>query len=81
MTLLLGPAFAAFAEEHRIKRRPPTSAEADREASDMAMNDSLLRKGDIVATGRGFVVFRGIAPDGIVNDFAPTPNPLSSTRR
>jgi hypothetical protein len=40
-------------------------------ASDMAMNDSLLRKGDIVATDRGFFIFRGQGPDGITKDFAP----------
>jgi hypothetical protein len=37
----------------------------------MAMNDSLLRKGDIVATNRGFVVFRGLAGDGITYQFEP----------
>jgi hypothetical protein len=68
----------AMAGESRIERKPPTPVEADREASDMAMNDSLLRKGDIVSTDRGFLVFLGSAPDGIGNDFAPTPNPLST---
>jgi hypothetical protein len=45
------------------------------------MSDSLLRKGDIVATDRGFFVFRGTAEDGIANDFAPVPNPLSSVKK
>jgi hypothetical protein len=73
---------AAFAQEHgRIKRPPPNALEADRIASDMAMNDSLLRKGDIVATDRGFFVFRGQGPDGITNDFAPVSNPLPSSRK
>jgi hypothetical protein len=73
---------AASAQEHgRIKRKPPTAIEAERIASDMAMNDSLLRKGDIVVTDRGFFVFRGTAEDGIANDFAPVPNPLSSAKK
>jgi hypothetical protein len=76
-------ASAAPAEEHagRIKRKPPSAAEAERIASDMAMDDSLLRKGDIVATDRGFFVFKGLAADGITNDFGPVPNPLSSNRK
>ena len=73
---------SAPAQEHgRIKRKPPSAVEAERIASDMAMNDSLLRKGDIVATDRGFFIFRGVAPDGIANDFVPVPNPLSLNRK
>jgi hypothetical protein len=73
---------AASAQEHgRIKRKPPTAAEAERIASDTAMNDSLLRKGDIVATDRGFFVFRGLAPDGYSNDFVEVPNPIPSTKK
>jgi hypothetical protein len=73
---------AASAQEHgRIKRKPPTAIEAERIASDMAMSDSLLRKGDIVATDRGFFVFRGTAEDGIANEFVPVPNPLSSAKK
>ena len=34
------------------------------------MNDSLLQKGDIVVTDRGFFVFLGPAPDGVTNEFA-----------
>jgi hypothetical protein len=45
------------------------------------MNDSLLQRGDILATDRGFFVFRGLAPDGISNDFAPIPNPLPTKKR
>jgi hypothetical protein len=72
-------ATAASAQEHgRIKRKPPSEAEAERIASDMAMNDSLLRRGDIVATDRGFFIFRGLAADGIANDFVPVPNPISA---
>jgi hypothetical protein len=75
-------AVAAPAQEHgRIKRKPPTNLEADRVASEMVMNDSLLQRGDIVATDRGFFVFRGLAADGFSNDFAPIPNPLPATKR
>jgi hypothetical protein len=41
----------------------------------MAMNDTLLQKGDIVVTDRGFFVFRGPAPDGVTNEFARVPDP------
>jgi hypothetical protein len=72
----------ASAQEHgRIKRKPLSAVEAERIASDMAMNDSLLQKGDIVATDRGFFIFRGVASDGISNDFVPVPNPLSLSRK
>ena len=72
---------AASAQEHgRIKRKPPSAEEAERIASDIALNDSLLRRGDIVVTDRGFFVFRGVAADGISNDFAPIPNPHSSRK-
>jgi len=66
----------AFAQESgRIRRPPPSAAEAARIASDMAMNDTLLQKGDIVVTDRGFFVFRGPAPDGVTNEFARVPDP------
>jgi hypothetical protein len=67
---------AAYAQESgRIRRPPPSAAEAARIASDMAMNDTLLQKGDIVVTDRGFFVFRGTAPDGVTNEFARVPDP------
>ena len=47
-------------------------------ASEMAKNDSLLQKGDIVATDRGFLLYRGLAPDGVSGDFATVPSPLSA---
>ncbi len=82
IVLVVISATAVSAQEHgRIKRKPPSNIEAERIASDMAMNDSLLRKGDIVATDRGFFVFRGQGPDGITNDFAPVANPLPSTKK
>jgi hypothetical protein len=75
-------AVTASAQEHgRIKRKPPTDLEAERIASDMAMSDTLLQRGDIVATDRGFFVFRGLAPDGFTNDFAPIPNPLPAKKQ
>lgn len=47
----------------------------------MAMNDSLLRKGDIVATDRGFVVFRGLAGDGITYQFEPVQDPTPAAKK
>jgi hypothetical protein len=38
---------------------PPQPEQKDAEAADRAMNDPSLREGDIVATGKGFVVFVG----------------------
>lgn len=73
-----GLSVTASAQEHgRIIRKLPSTTEADRIASDMAMNDGLLRKGDIVVTDRGFFVFRGVLADGFSNDFGPVPNPLN----
>lgn len=73
---------SALGQDHgRIKKKPPTDLEAARIASDLAMNDSLLQKGDIIVTDRGFYVFRGVAQDGIANDFVAVPNPLSSIRK
>jgi hypothetical protein len=73
--LMLQPVFGASAEEHgRIKKKPPTAVEAEHIASEMVRNDGSLQKGDIVATDRGFFLFRGLAPDGINNEFEPVPN-------
>lgn len=68
-------------ESGRIKRRPPTPAEVERQAIDMAKSDSLLRKGDIVATDRGFIVFRGLSEDGVTNDFAPVQIPFPKGKK
>jgi hypothetical protein len=73
---LVLPCFEAAAVE-RIKKRP---AEAERIASDMVMTDSLLQKGDIVATDRGFLLYRGLASDGVSGDFVAIPNPLSANK-
>lgn len=71
---------AVAAETGRIKRKAPDAAEAERIASDVVMNDSLLQKGDIVVTDRGFLVFRGLASDGYTFEFSPVPNPLPVPR-
>ena len=69
----------AFCQDQlRITNPRPAEVEADRIASDMAMNDSLLQKGDIVVTYRGFFVFRGVGPDGYTFEFSPVPNPISA---
>jgi hypothetical protein len=77
VSLLVSASVAAAQEHGRIKRKPPGPEEAERILSDMALNDSLLKRGDIVVTDRGFFVFRGLAADGISNDFALVPNPLA----
>jgi hypothetical protein len=71
VSVLLFASAASAEESGRIKRKPPTAREAERIASDMAMSDSLLQKGDIVATDRGLFVYRGLAPDGMTPDFEP----------
>jgi hypothetical protein len=77
LVVVLQSVSAALALE-RIKKKPPTPAETERIASDEAMNDGTLQKGDIVRTDRGFFVYRGIGPDGYTNDFAPVANPLAT---
>jgi hypothetical protein len=74
--------FAAGAQEHgRVKWKHTTQAEADRMASESAMTDSILRKGDIVVTDRGFFMFRGFLADGMTGDFMPVPNPVPSAEK
>jgi hypothetical protein len=68
LVVILQGASAASALE-RINTRPPTSAEAHRIASELAMDDSTLQKGDIVSTDRGFFVYRGIGADGETRTF------------
>jgi hypothetical protein len=68
------------ASAERIKRAPPTPAEQERIDVEAAMNDSLLRKGDIVSTGRGFLLYRGLVQDGASCDFAAIPHPFSSSK-
>jgi hypothetical protein len=66
-------------ETGRIQRKPPDAAEAERIASEMAMNDSLLQKGDIVVTDRGFFVVRGLTGDGYTYEFSSVPNPVPTS--
>ena len=74
--------FRVEAQEHgRVKTKHLTQAEADRIASETAMSDSILRNGDIVATDRGFVEFRGFLQDGTTAIFVPVANPLSNMRK
>jgi hypothetical protein len=76
--VLLQSVFDASAE--RNKRKPPDDAELARRASDQAINDGGLRKGDIISTDRGFLQLRGLKEDGSY-DFAPVPNPLSTVKQ
>jgi hypothetical protein len=64
----------------RIRRKPATPDETARRASDDAMTDSILRKGDVIATGHGFLLFRGYAADGS-RDFVAVENPLVAARK
>jgi hypothetical protein len=78
LLLVMTSALEASAQESgRIKKKPPTAAEAERIASEQALNDGILQQGDIVATDRGFFLFRGLSPDGAAGDFVQVPNPLS----
>jgi hypothetical protein len=61
------------------RQKPPTSAEAERIASDMAI-DNRLQKGDSVSTDRGFFVYRGIGADGYTNEFMLVANPLTKLK-
>lgn len=77
---MMASGVAGSEETGRIKRKPPDAAEAERIASETVMNDNLLQKGDIVVTDRGFLVFQGLAPDGITNEFLPLLNPVTSNK-
>jgi hypothetical protein len=71
---------ATGSASERIKRPLPTAEEAERIASDLAKSDGMLQKGDIVVSERGFLLYRGLAPDGITGEFVAIPNPLSSKK-
>jgi hypothetical protein len=69
---------AAYAQERgRIKRPPPYEAEAGPITPEMAMNDGLLQKGDIVVTERAFRFFADRPSDGVTDEFARVLNPAS----
>jgi hypothetical protein len=74
--------FAALAQESgRIKKRPATALEEERIASEMVMNDGTLHVGDIVSTDRGFFQYRGLAADGVSNNFTPILNPILQAKK
>jgi hypothetical protein len=55
---------------------PPNSTVIDIEAADQqAMNDPSLRRGDTIATSKGFFVFVGRDGEGRLADFLPAQNP------
>ena len=74
VALLLVLPLGAAAE--RIKRPPPSETELARIAIDEAMNDGSLQIGDIIATGKGYVRFRGVKADGSY-EFESVGNPWS----
>ena len=53
---------------------PPPPDQMEKEAAERAMNDPSLQQGDIVATGKGFVVFIGRDEQHKPNDFVSTPD-------
>jgi hypothetical protein len=74
LALLLMLPSAASAD--RIKRPPPSESELARIAIDEAMNDGSLQVGDIIATGKSYLRFRGVKADGSY-DFENVGNPWS----
>lgn len=81
MVLIVFCSSTCHADESKWLKRPPPSFEQQQSvAAEMAKNDGLLRQGDIIATDRGFLVFKGVAADGYTNEFAPLPNPLNAGR-
>jgi hypothetical protein len=53
---------------------PPSEKEEADAASQRAMNDPSLQRGDVIATRQGFVVFVGREEEHQPNDFVPTPD-------
>jgi hypothetical protein len=71
--------FIISAPAERIRRKAPDAAEQARLATDQAMNDAILRLGDIISTDRGFLQLRGLKNDGSY-DFVTVPNPLLTVK-
>jgi hypothetical protein len=71
--------FPLGASAERIKRPAPDVTELARIAVDEAMNDGSLQVGDIIATGKGYVRFRGVKADGSY-DFERVGNPWSQEK-
>jgi hypothetical protein len=65
--------FVANARTQAPPPLPPPEA-VDKEAANRAMNDPSLKQGDIVATGKGFVVFVGRDEVHKPDDFVSEPN-------
>jgi hypothetical protein len=53
---------------------PITPVQKDTEAADRALNDPTLQQGDVISTGKGFVVFIGRNEEHRPNDFLTAPN-------
>jgi hypothetical protein len=68
------------AQNVRLKRPTPGPEEAENIAAAITKSDGLLRPGDIVVTPLGFLLFKGVAADGYINEFKPAPNPLNQGR-
>src|SRR5689334_18686642 len=77
LLVVVTTAWPMFAQ--RIKRKPASEVGAAHIAAQQAMNDPLLREGDIVVTDKGFLRLEGTAADGS-NIFLPIANPLLSYR-
>jgi len=53
---------------------PVTPAQQETEAADRALNDPTLQQGDVISTGKGFVVFVGRKEEHRPDDFLSAPN-------
>jgi hypothetical protein len=65
--------FVATAREQRPEA-PITPVQKEQEAADRALNDPTLQQGDVISTGKGFVVFVGRDEEHRPNDFVSTPD-------
>ncbi|NOJ43692.1 hypothetical protein [Bradyrhizobium australiense] len=65
-----------FVASARAQRAAPLqSDQKDAEASERAMNDPTLQRGDIIATDKGFFIFTGKDEERQPHDFRLAPNP------
>lgn len=55
---------------------PPQSDPKDAEATERAMHDPTLQRGDVIATSKGFLVFIGRDEERRPDHFRSTPAPL-----
>jgi hypothetical protein len=63
-----------FVANARTRREDPmTSTQEEMEAAHRALRDPTLQQGDMISTGKGFVVFVGRDEEHGSNDFLPTP--------